>query len=163
MIDIHQRLRSQGVDRRGCRIPARRPLGEREGRGAGAHPGGGERATEGLAAFGALLRDYDDEYARLKAERSGADFADLELRALALRRAPGPVADAWRERFTHLMVDEFQDTNRLQLELIDALRGPDTRLFTVGDEFQSIYRFRHAELEVFREQRAAAADGCGDR
>ena len=48
------------------------------------------------------------------------------------------------------MVDEFQDTNRLQLELIDALRGPETRLFVVGDEFQSIYGFRHADLEVFR-------------
>ena len=48
------------------------------------------------------------------------------------------------------MVDEFQDTNGVQLALIDALRGPGTRLFVVGDEFQSIYRFRHADLEVFR-------------
>jgi ATP-dependent exoDNAse (exonuclease V) beta subunit len=55
------------------------------------------------------------------------------------------------------MVDEFQDTNRVQLALIDALRGPETRLFVVGDEFQSIYRFRHADLDVFRERRSAAA------
>ena len=63
------------------------------------------------------------------------------------------------------MVDEFQDTNRLQLKLIEALRGPETELFLVGDEFQSIYGFRHADLEVFREQRErfdgrAAAPGC---
>ena len=50
------------------------------------------------------------------------------------------------------MVDEFQDTNRVQLRLVEALRGPDTRLFVVGDEYQSIYRFRNADLEVFRER-----------
>ena len=54
------------------------------------------------------------------------------------------------------MVDEFQDTNGVQLALIDALRGPRTRLFVVGDEFQSIYRFRHADLEVFRRRRREA-------
>ena len=104
-----------------------------------------------------LLAAYDDGYRKLKAERSGADFADLELRALELLSGSGPVAEAWRTRFTHLMVDEFQDTNRVQLELINALRGPETRLFVVGDEYQSIYRFRHADLEVFREQRAPRA------
>ena len=51
------------------------------------------------------------------------------------------------------MVDEFQDTNRLQLRLIEALRGPGSELMVVGDEFQSIYGFRHADLDVFREQR----------
>ena len=57
------------------------------------------------------------------------------------------------------MVDEFQDTNGVQLALIDALRGPQTRLFVVGDEFQSIYRFRHADLEVFRGRRREAEGG----
>ena len=61
------------------------------------------------------------------------------------------------------MVDEFQDTNRLQCELIDLLAHDDAELFFVGDEFQSIYRFRHADVEVFRERREqrrrrAAAD-----
>ena len=56
------------------------------------------------------------------------------------------------------MVDEFQDTNRLQLRLIEALRGPGTRLFCVGDELQSIYGFRHADLDVFREHASASTD-----
>ncbi len=56
------------------------------------------------------------------------------------------------------MVDEFQDTNGVQLALIDALRGPQARLFVVGDEFQSIYRFRHADLEVFRRRRHQARE-----
>ena len=53
------------------------------------------------------------------------------------------------------MVDEFQDTNRLQCEIVDLLaEGPEGKeLFFVGDEFQSIYRFRHADVEVFRERR----------
>src|SRR5918912_2080359 len=56
------------------------------------------------------------------------------------------------------MVDEFQDTNRLQCELIDLLAGGpgDKTIFYVGDEFQSIYGFRHADVQVFRERREAA-------
>ena len=54
------------------------------------------------------------------------------------------------------MVDEFQDTNRLQCELVDLLCGRATELFFVGDEFQSIYGFRHADVGVFRERRAQA-------
>ena len=54
-------------------------------------------------------------------------------------------------RFRSVLVDEFQDTNRLQCELVDALACEE--LFFVGDEFQSIYRFRHADVDVFRERR----------
>ncbi len=57
------------------------------------------------------------------------------------------------------MVDEFQDTNALQLGLVEALRGPDTRLFVVGDEFQSIYGFRHADVDVYRREHARFAEG----
>ena len=57
------------------------------------------------------------------------------------------------------MVDEFQDTNRLQCELVDLVAHPDaTEVFTVGDEFQSIYGFRHADVGVFRERRAGASN-----
>ena len=55
------------------------------------------------------------------------------------------------------MVDEFQDTNKLQTRLIDLLcAGPAKELFFVGDEFQSIYGFRHADVAVFRDRREAA-------
>ena len=65
---------------------------------------------------------------------------------------------AYQAAFSHLLVDEFQDTNRLQLRLIEALRGPQTQLMVVGDELQSIYGFRHADLDVFRERREAIAE-----
>jgi ATP-dependent helicase/nuclease subunit A len=153
----HERLRSQGVDPPRLPEPGRasRSVKEKD-ESAELTPAEAKLAEDGLAALRALLAAFNRRYELCKAERSGADFADLELRALELLRAPGTVREAWRSRFEHLMVDEFQDTNRVQLALVDALRGPQTRLFTVGDEFQSIYRFRHADLEVFRERRSEA-------
>ena len=114
------------------------------------------RAVAARNVLDLVLAAFGRRYAELKTARSGLDFADLELGALDLLHNSEPVAAAWRGRFAHLMVDEFQDTNRVQLELVEALRGPETRVFRVGDELQSIYRFRNADLAVFREQRIAA-------
>ena len=158
VVGAHERLRSQGVDP--PRLPDPGPpvrSVKEEGETPELTPAERRRARDGLAATEDLLAAYDRAYRRLKAERSGADFADLELRALELLTTRGPIPETWRQRFAHVMVDEFQDTNRVQLALVDALCGPETRLFVVGDEFQSIYRFRHADLDVFRERRAAAA------
>jgi ATP-dependent helicase/nuclease subunit A len=100
----------------------------------------------------ALLRLYTDAFEEAKARRAGIDFEDLQiLAARLLERAE--IGQAYRGRFSHLLVDEFQDTNRLQLRLIEALQGPKSQLVVVGDELQSIYSFRHADLEVFRRRR----------
>jgi ATP-dependent helicase/nuclease subunit A len=121
-------------------------------------------AGEGRAAYGhigELLELFSARFAAGKERRAGLDFEDLQILAVRLLERTEAGA-ALRGRFSHLMVDEFQDTNRLQLRLIEALRGPDTRLMVVGDELQSIYGFRHADLEVFRERRRAieaAPDG----
>lgn len=105
-----------------------------------------------------LLRSYGARYARLKRDRSGLDFDDLELIANRLLRSDAIVRERWSERFAHVMIDEFQDTNPLQSELLGRIAGD--RLFRVGDELQSIYRFRHADVSVFREQAdQARADG----
>jgi len=104
-----------------------------------------------------LLGAYGRHFERLKAERSGLDFEDLQIRAVRLLRDRPEIAARYRDRFAHLMVDEFQDTNRLQLALMRELSGPETRVFVVGDEFQSIYGFRNADLEVFRSERRRAA------
>jgi ATP-dependent helicase/nuclease subunit A len=155
----HERLRSQGVDPPRLPDPGAPVRSSRDEEEAESlTPAEAALAADGFAALSSLLESYHRHYEELKAERAGADFQDLELRALSLLRSPGPARAAWGERFEHLMVDEFQDTNGLQLALIDALRGPRTRLFAVGDEFQSIYRFRHADLEVFRRRRRAAKD-----
>ncbi len=99
-----------------------------------------------------LLRLYTAAFEEAKARRAGIDFEDLQiLAARLLERAE--IGQAYRGRFSHLLVDEFQDTNRLQLRLIEALQGPKSQLVVVGDELQSIYSFRHADLEVFRRRR----------
>jgi ATP-dependent helicase/nuclease subunit A len=104
-----------------------------------------------------LLELYGERYARAKRERSALDFEDLELVARDLLRRDEGLREAYSSRFEHVLVDEFQDTNRLQNQLLDLLsRG---NLFRVGDENQSIYRFRNADVSVFREhwQEAQAA------
>ena len=99
------------------------------------------------------------EYAAAKRRESVVDFEDLQLAARDLLRDDESVRDAVRLRFRLVMVDEFQDTNRLQCELVDLVAHPEvTEVFTVGDEFQSIYGFRHADVEVFRERRARASN-----
>jgi ATP-dependent helicase/nuclease subunit A len=104
-----------------------------------------------------LLERFGIAYAAAKRRESVVDFEDLQLAARDLLRDDGEVREATQLRFRTVMVDEFQDTNRLQCELIDLVAHPEhTEVFTVGDEFQSIYGFRHADLEVFRERRAQA-------
>jgi ATP-dependent helicase/nuclease subunit A len=115
-----------------------------------AEAGGGGVAYRHLAD---LLRLYGAAFEAAKERRAGIDFEDLLiLAARLLERAE--IGQAYRGRFSHLLVDEFQDTNRLQLRLIEALQGPRSQLVVVGDELQSIYSFRHADLEVFRRRRA---------
>src|SRR5262245_30351788 len=106
-----------------------------------------------------LLERFADEYAAAKRRESAVDFEDLQLAARDLLRDDEQVRDAVRLRFRMVMVDEFQDTNRLQCELVDLVSHPEaTEVFTVGDEFQSIYGFRHADVDVFRERRAEASN-----
>jgi ATP-dependent helicase/nuclease subunit A len=120
-------------------------------------------AGEGGEAYrhvGELLRIFDARFEAAKRRRAGLDFEDLQLLAVRLLEERDLGAH-YRARFEHILVDEFQDTNRLQLRLIERLRGPGSELMTVGDELQSIYGFRHADLEVFREQRRAVEAGPG--
>jgi ATP-dependent helicase/nuclease subunit A len=107
-----------------------------------------------------LLTGFADSYQEAKDRESALDFEDLQLRARDLLRDEASIREREQLRFRSIMVDEFQDTNRLQCELIDFLTsGPGEReVFFVGDEFQSIYGFRHADVRVFRERRAAAGE-----
>jgi DNA helicase-2/ATP-dependent DNA helicase PcrA len=77
---------------------------------------------------------------------SALDFDDLLLRAVALLQGAPQVCAAWRARFPYLLVDEYQDTNRAQYELVRLLAGPAGNLTVVGDEDQSIYSWRGADI-----------------
>ncbi|MHB8643901.1 MAG: UvrD-helicase domain-containing protein [Gaiellaceae bacterium] len=102
-----------------------------------------------------LLDLFDESYATAKDRESVLDFEDLQLRARDLLQLNENVRARESLRFRAILVDEFQDTNRLQCEVIDLL-AQHADVFFVGDEFQSIYGFRHADVSVFRERRAAA-------
>jgi ATP-dependent helicase/nuclease subunit A len=109
--------------------------------------------------LGELLELFGLAYERRKRARAAVDFDDLELLAQQLLERHEPVRTSWSERFELLMVDEFQDTNPRQLAILRALdRG---NLFTVGDEFQSIYGFRHADVGLFRARRVELAERGG--
>ena len=112
-------------------------------------------ARAALALLDDLLDRYGTAFDAAKAARAAVDFSDLELRVRDLLSDPAARA-AWAERFELIMVDEFQDTNRLQLDVLEALERDN--LFAVGDELQSIYRFRHADVTIFRERRARLGD-----
>jgi ATP-dependent exoDNAse (exonuclease V) beta subunit len=114
-----------------------------------AEAGEGGRAYRHLAK---LLALYGARFEAAKERRAGIDFEDLQILAARLLERE-EVGGHYRAHFAQILVDEFQDTNRLQLRLIEALRGPKTELVMVGDELQSIYGFRHADLDVFRRQR----------
>jgi ATP-dependent helicase/nuclease subunit A len=102
-------------------------------------------------------------YERRKAQQGVLDFLDLLLRARnALRDRPG-VRDWFARRFAYVVIDEFQDTDPLQVEVARLLtRDRPGSLVVVGDAKQSIYRFRRAEVRLFREltRRATSAQGA---
>ena len=108
-----------------------------------------------------LVDGFAAAYAGAKRRESALDFEDLQLVARDLLRDHPELRDREALRFRAIMVDEFQDTNRLQCDLIDLLaEGPGERdVFFVGDEFQSIYGFRHADVQVFRERRELEGGG----
>ncbi len=103
-----------------------------------------------------LLREavarLDLKYADAKRREASADFADLGERTIELLESDTALRERIAARFGHLLMDELQDTNRLQWRLVELLRRPE-RFFAVGDINQSIYGFRHADRTVFEEYR----------
>src|SRR6516225_6232294 len=104
-------------------------------------------------AFGPDTRKVADIYAgyeSLLKQSNAVDFDDLLLRtAKVLREAPA-VREKWQRRFQYLHVDEYQDTNRVQFELMRLLTGPQQNICVVGDEDQSIYAWRGADVSILQ-------------
>jgi ATP-dependent helicase/nuclease subunit A len=108
------------------------------------------------AQYPALRAAFDwasRRYTALKDESQSLDFDDLEVGAVQLLRDHPDVQTYWHNEIQALLVDEFQDTNHRQRDLLDLLNGTGGKLFIVGDAKQSIYRFRGADVTVFREKR----------
>jgi ATP-dependent exoDNAse (exonuclease V) beta subunit len=158
-------LRSRGRRRPALPVPAHPEPMPSEPMSPESVPDGGPDdaddadGAQACALLGELLEGFGSAYEALKRGRGAVDFDDLELRARELLDEHEGVRAAWSERFELLMVDEFQDTNPRQLAILTVLeRG---NLFTVGDELQSIYGFRHADVGLFRARRAELGERGG--
>jgi DNA helicase-2/ATP-dependent DNA helicase PcrA len=122
-----------------------------------AHKEQGIRAGE-AEAYDAMTRKKVEIYAEYEAQcqREGvADFAELLLRAYELLRRNEPLRRHYQQRFGHILIDEFQDTNRLQYNWLKLLANSGdaagATMFAVGDDDQSIYAFRGAEVGNMRD------------
>src|SRR6185369_7781642 len=104
----------------------------------------------------AAIARIETTYRAKKRQESAVDFADLEEFTVALLEADEAIQLEVSGRFEHVLMDELQDTNRLQWRLVNLLR---TSFFGVGDINQSIYGFRYADPEVFAEYRDELRSG----
>jgi len=101
-----------------------------------------EVGDEIMRRFAEIYAAYDEQ-----CQREGVvDFAELLLRTYELLSRNEVLREHYRARFRHILVDEFQDTNRLQYRWLKLLAGPKNVVFAVGDDDQSIYRFRGANV-----------------
>ncbi|MDD5040140.1 MAG: UvrD-helicase domain-containing protein, partial [Patescibacteria group bacterium] len=94
----------------------------------------------------AEVADTYHTYQQLLLESSALDFGDLILYTLRLFKTRPTVLEKYRMQFQYILVDEFQDTNYAQYELVKALAAPNNNLTVVGDDDQSIYKFRGAAI-----------------
>ena len=94
----------------------------------------------------AQIKRVDSIYQARKQERNVMDYDDLLLNAKRLLVEKSEIADLYAEQFQHILVDEYQDTNRLQAEIIDLLAVKHRNVMVVGDDAQSIFAWRGAEF-----------------
>jgi len=108
--------------------------------------GPAEMLERALTPYDKKLAEVYAEYQKRLTDASALDFDDLLTSAVNLFRRHPDVASAWRSRFAHVLVDEFQDTNVAQWELVRTLAEEHRNIMVVGDADQAIYRFRGADF-----------------
>jgi len=111
-----------------------------------------------------LLQNIDRRFTEKKQELSALDFDDLQIRTIELLRRQEVLQRAY-QRYKYFLVDEFQDTNGLQRDLLNALAlqtGARANLFIVGDRKQSVYGFRGADVDVFARTTGEMLDAGGE-
>ncbi len=125
------------------------------------HKEAGRRArdAEAFDEYSMRLAELFEAY-DAQCQREGvADFPELLLRSYELLYRNEPLRRHYQERFRHILIDEFQDTNTLQYRWLKLFAGPHTALFAVGDDDQSIYAFRGANTANMAEFEREFAHG----
>ena len=95
-----------------------------------------------------IFRTIYAEYEEKKQRARLIDFDDMLLYTWELLTKRPDILSAWQKKFRYILVDEFQDINQLQYDILKLLAAPEDNLFIVGDDDQSIYRFRGAKPEI---------------
>lgn len=101
----------------------------------------------GLDRQSALLQDIYARYQKICEQSQLVDFAELLLRSLTLLEQNSDIAAFYQRKFSHILVDEFQDTNAIQFRWLESMLDKDNALTIVGDDDQSIYGWRGAQIE----------------
>ena len=104
--------------------------------------------AEAFTADARQAADIFVQYEKILAQSKALDFDDLLLRTAKVLRESAAVREKWQRRFQYIHVDEYQDTNRVQYDLLRLLVGPHHNICVVGDEDQSIYRWRGADVGI---------------
>lgn len=103
-----------------------------------------------MRALFELIKELSEKFKALKLEKSIADFNDVEHYALQILRQT-EISKTYKNKFKYIFIDEYQDSNRLQEELLNSVKS-ENNLFMVGDVKQSIYRFRLADPSIFNQK-----------
>lgn len=107
--------------------------------------------VEAWDEYTGMLKQLYEEYERQCRREGVVDFAELLLRCFELLRDNAALREHYQARFRYILVDEFQDTNRLQYKWLKLLGGGGAAVFAVGDDDQSIYAFRGANVGNMRD------------
>ena len=124
-----------------------------------------EYRASAATIFDRRIADVFDLYQRRMVAANAMDFDDLLLNTVLLFRQHPDILQHYRERFTHILIDEYQDTNSVQNALAVLLAGDHRNIVVVGDSDQSVYRFRGADIsnildfeQAFPDARAITLD-----
>src|ERR1700704_6454775 len=110
-----------------------------------------------------VVRRVYESYQDVLRRSGGLDFDDLIMKLVELFNTDAEALDKWRDRFRHVLVDEYQDTNRAQYVLVNLLAAEHRNVVVVGDDDQSIYRFRGADVRNILDFRKDYPDAHGVR
>ena len=98
-----------------------------------------------------IFREIYNRYKKVLESRHKLDFDDMMVRCYELFVKRPDVLARWQDKFQYILVDEFQDINKIQYDIVKMLAAPHNNLFVVGDDDQSIYRFRGARPEIMQQ------------
>ncbi len=119
------------------------------------------RSKESKRIFYRLIQTVGAQLEEAKQKKGWIEFDDFQVLSRDLLKKHPDVRKRYQKRFKFIMVDEYQDTNPLQVELLDLLRT-DNNDFVVGDKKQAIYGFRHASIEAFNHLEKSFSEGAGE-